>query len=49
MVLFDVMLEVIDEVGDGDFVFINFVDFDMFYGYCCDVVGYVVVFEEFDW
>lgn len=31
-----------------DIIFVNFVDFDMFYGYCWDVVGYVKVLEEFD-
>lgn len=28
--------------------FINLVDFDVLYGYCWDVVGYVYVIEEFD-
>lgn len=28
--------------------FINLVDFDVLYGYCCDVKGYVKVIEDFD-
>lgn len=43
------MLEVMDFVGDGDLIFVNFIDFDFFYGYWCDVFGYVVVLEYFDW
>lgn len=32
----------------GSLIFVNFVEFDSFYGYCCDVEGYVVVLEWFD-
>lgn len=47
-VLFDVIIKEMKEVGDEIIVFINFVDFDFFWGYCCDVVGYVVGLELFD-
>lgn len=30
------------------FFFINLVDFDVFYGYCCDFYGYCDCFYEFD-
>lgn len=38
----------VDEVVDGSLIFVNFVEFDSFYGYCCDILGYVCVLEWFD-
>ena len=46
--LFDTTLKAIDETIDGDFVFTNFVDFDMLYGHPRDVVGYAAALEYFD-
>lgn len=46
----DGMDKVIDMLGE-DFIglsFVNFVDFDVLFGYCCDLEGYGCVFEEFD-
>ena len=38
----------IDEAGDGDLVFANFVDFDTLYGHRRDVAGYAAALEAFD-
>ncbi|MFK5979588.1 MAG: phosphopentomutase [Rhizobiaceae bacterium] len=46
--LFDTTLEAISDARDGDFVFTNFVDFDMLYGHPRDVVGYAAALEYFD-
>ncbi|MEF2551889.1 phosphopentomutase [Aurantimonas sp. A2-1-M11] len=48
MALFDAMLGAIDDAGDGDIVFANFVDFDMLYGHRRDVAGYAAALEAFD-
>jgi phosphopentomutase len=48
MALFDATLEAMDEAGDGDLVFTNFVDFDMLYGHRRDVAGYAAALEAFD-
>lgn len=48
MNLFEKILEVIVSVFDYSLIFINLVDFDEKYGYCCNVVGYVKVLKEFD-
>ena len=46
--LFDATLKAMDEAGDGDLVFTNFVDFDMLYGHRRDVPGYASALEQFD-
>ncbi|TYC49202.1 phosphopentomutase [Rhodobacterales bacterium] len=46
--LFDRTLEAMDQAGDGDMVFANFVDFDMLYGHRRDVPGYAAALEHFD-
>lgn len=48
MALFDAMLGAIDDAGDGDLVFANFVDFDSSYGHRRDVPGYAAALEAFD-
>lgn len=48
MALFDLTLSAMDETGDGDLVFANFVDFDMLYGHRRDVAGYAAALEAFD-
>ncbi len=48
MALMDVTLQAMDEAGDGDLVFTNFVDFDMLYGHRRDVPGYAAALEAFD-
>jgi phosphopentomutase len=48
MALFDATLAAMDEAGDGDLVFTNFVDFDMLYGHRRDVAGYAAALEAFD-
>ena len=47
--MFDAMLAMVDEAGDGDLVFTNFVDFDTVYGHRRDVPGYAAALEAFDW
>lgn len=44
----DATLTAIDDAGDGDLVFSNFVDFDMLYGHRRDVPGYAAALEAFD-
>ena len=39
MALFDAALGAMDDAGDGDLVFANFVDFDMLYGHRRDIAG----------
>ena len=46
--LFDATLKAMDDAGDGDLVFTNFVDFDMLYGHRRDVPGYAAALEHFD-
>ncbi|MGY5807297.1 phosphopentomutase [Rhizobium sp. LEGMi198b] len=48
MKLMDATLRTMDEAGDGDLVFTNFVDFDMVYGHRRDVAGYAAALEAFD-
>ncbi|MCX8281855.1 phosphopentomutase [Phyllobacterium sp. 0TCS1.6C] len=48
MALFDTTLDAMDDAGDGDLVFTNFVDFDMLYGHRRDVAGYAAALEAFD-
>jgi len=48
MQMFDRALEAIDEAGDGDLVFANFVDFDSEFGHRRDVPGYAAALEAFD-
>ena len=46
--LFEATLASMDEAGDRDLVFTNFVDFDMLYGHRRNVAGYAAALEEFD-
>jgi phosphopentomutase len=46
--LFNATLKAMDDAGSGDFVFTNFVDFDMLYGHRRDVPGYAAALEHFD-
>jgi len=46
--LFDAMMEAETLAGDGDLVFVNFVDFDMLFGHRRDVPGYAAALETFD-
>ncbi len=48
MGMFDRALEAVDEAGDGDLVFANFVDFDSEFGHRRDVPGYAAALEAFD-
>jgi len=48
MALFDTTLGAMDDAGDGDLVFANFVDFDMLYGHRRDIPGYAAALEAFD-
>ncbi|MCO5146237.1 MAG: phosphopentomutase [Aquamicrobium sp.] len=48
MAMFDAALAAIDEAGDGDMVFANFVDFDTEFGHRRDVAGYAAALEAFD-
>jgi phosphopentomutase len=48
MAMFDAALVSIDEAGDGDLVFANFVDFDTNFGHRRDVPGYASALEAFD-
>jgi len=48
MALFDALLATLDEAGDGDLVFANFVDFDTLFGHRRDVAGYAAALEAFD-
>ncbi len=48
MAMFDTALGAIDDAGDGDLVFANFVDFDSLYGHRRDVAGYAAALEAFD-
>lgn len=46
--LFDATLTALEEAGDGDIVFSNFVDFDMVYGHRRNAIGYAAALEAFD-
>jgi phosphopentomutase len=48
MAMFDKALGAIDDAGDGDLVFANFVDFDTEFGHRRDVPGYAAALEAFD-
>ncbi|KQQ79532.1 phosphopentomutase [Aureimonas sp. Leaf324] len=48
MALFDRLLGAVDDAGDGDLVFANFVDFDTLHGHRRDVAGYAAELEAFD-
>ena len=48
MAMFDKALGAMDDAGDGDFVFANFVDFDTDFGHRRDVAGYAAALEAFD-
>jgi phosphopentomutase len=48
MALFDAALGAMNDAGDGDLVFANFVDFDMLYGHRRDIPGYAAALEAFD-
>ena len=48
MALFDAALGAMDDAGDGDLVFANFVDFDTIYGHRRDIAGYAAALEAFD-
>ena len=48
MALFDAALGAMDDAGDGDLVFANFVDFDTLYGHRRDIAGYAAALEAFD-
>ena len=48
MALFDKALGAMDDAGDGDLVFANFVDFDTEFGHRRDVAGYAAALEAFD-
>ncbi len=46
--LFEATLREMEEAGDGDLIFSNFVDFDMHFGHRRDVEGYAAALERFD-
>ncbi|MDW6026035.1 phosphopentomutase [Mesorhizobium sp. BAC0120] len=48
MALFDASLGAMDDAGDGDLVFANFVDFDTLFGHRRDIPGYAAALEAFD-
>lgn len=48
MALMDATLKAMEQAGDGDLVFTNFVDFDMLFGHRRDVPGYAAALEAFD-
>ena len=48
MAMFDKALGAIEDAGDGDLVFANFVDFDTEFGHRRDVAGYAAALEAFD-
>ncbi len=45
---FDETLAAMNDAGDGDLVFTNFIDFDSLYGHRRDVAGYAAALEAFD-
>jgi phosphopentomutase len=48
MALFDALLKVTDETGDGSLAFVNFVDFDQAFGHRRDTAGYANALREID-
>ena len=48
MEMFAAALAAMKRAGDGDLVFVNFVDFDSLYGHRRDVAGYAAALEAFD-
>jgi len=48
MALFDALLKVADEAGEGALAFVNFVDFDQSYGHRRDIAGYAAALRELD-
>lgn len=48
MDMFDKALVAMDDAGNGDLVFANFVDFDSEFGHRRDVAGYAAALEAFD-
>ena len=46
--MFDAALGAMDDAGDGDLVFANFVDFDTLFGHRRDIAGYAAALESFD-
>ena len=48
MALLDTALGAMDDAGEGDLVFANFVDFDTLYGHRRDIPGYAAALEAFD-
>lgn len=48
MAMFDKALAAMDDAGEGDLVFANFVDFDTEFGHRRDVAGYAGALEAFD-
>lgn len=48
MAMFDKALGAMEDAGDGDLVFANFVDFDTEFGHRRDVAGYAAALEDFD-
>src|SRR5690606_15099671 len=48
MALFERTLEALEMAADGDFIMVNFVDFDQEYGHRRDVPGYANALEELD-
>lgn len=48
MALFDEALQAMEDIGEGDLVFANFVDFDTLFGHRRDVAGYAAALEAFD-
>ena len=48
MALFDALLKVADEAGEGALAFVNFVDFDQSFGHRRDIAGYAAALRELD-
>ncbi|PHV08274.1 phosphopentomutase [Janthinobacterium sp. BJB412] len=48
MALFEALLKVSDQAGDGSLTFVNFVDFDQAFGHRRDVTGYANALQEMD-
>jgi len=48
MALFDALMKVEEEAGDGSLTFVNFVDFDQAFGHRRDVAGYSKALHEMD-
>jgi phosphopentomutase len=48
MALFDALLKVAGELGDGGLAFVNFVDFDQSFGHRRDIAGYAAALRALD-